>query len=48
MWHSGTTQGFRTAIQRFPTEKLTVIVLSNRSDLDAAALALEAADRYFN
>jgi len=48
MWHSGTTQGFRTAIQRFPTEKLTVIVLSNRSDLDAAALALEAADRYPN
>ena len=46
MWHSGTTQGFRTAIQRFPAEKLTVIVLANRSDLDAAALALQAADLY--
>jgi CubicO group peptidase (beta-lactamase class C family) len=46
MWHSGTTQGFRTAIQRFPAEKLTVIVLSNRTDLDAAALALQAADLY--
>jgi CubicO group peptidase (beta-lactamase class C family) len=46
MWHGGSTQGFRTAIQRFPAEKLTVIVLSNRTDLDAAALALEAADGY--
>lgn len=46
MWHGGSTQGFRTAIQRFPAEKLTVIVLCNRSDLDAAALALQAADRY--
>jgi CubicO group peptidase (beta-lactamase class C family) len=44
MWHSGSTQGFRTAIERFPEEKLTVIVLSNRTDLDAAALALQAAD----
>jgi CubicO group peptidase (beta-lactamase class C family) len=46
MWHAGSTQGFRTAIQRFPAEKLTVIVLSNRTDLDAAALALQAADGY--
>ena len=46
MWHAGSTQGFRTAIQRFPAEKLTVIVLSNRTDFDAAALALEAADGY--
>ena len=46
MWHGGSTQGFRTAIQRFPAEKLTVIVLSNRTDFDAAALALQAADGY--
>jgi CubicO group peptidase (beta-lactamase class C family) len=44
MWHSGSTQGFRTVIQRFPAEKLTVIILCNRTDLDAAALALRAAD----
>jgi CubicO group peptidase (beta-lactamase class C family) len=44
MWHTGSTQGFRTVIERFPTEKLTVIVLCNRTDLDAAALALRAAD----
>lgn len=46
MWHTGTTSGFHTAIERFPAEKLTVIVLSNRTDLDAAALALQAADLY--
>jgi len=46
MWHNGSTQGFRTAIQRFPAESLTVIVLCNRTDLDPAALALQAADLY--
>jgi CubicO group peptidase (beta-lactamase class C family) len=44
MWHSGSTQGFRTVIERFPQEKLTVVVLCNRTDLDAASLALRAAD----
>jgi CubicO group peptidase (beta-lactamase class C family) len=44
MWHTGSTQGFRTVIERFPTENLTVIVLCNRTDLDAATLALRAAD----
>jgi CubicO group peptidase (beta-lactamase class C family) len=48
MWHTGSTQGFRTVIQRFPAEKLTVIVLGNRTDLDAAALALQAADVFLN
>jgi CubicO group peptidase (beta-lactamase class C family) len=46
MWHTGTTQGFRTAIERFPAETLTVVVLCNRTDLDAAALALQAADLF--
>ncbi len=44
MWHTGTTIGFRTAIERFTGEKLTVVVLCNRTDLDASKLALEAAD----
>jgi CubicO group peptidase (beta-lactamase class C family) len=48
MWHSGSTQGFRTVIQRFPSEKLTVIILCNRTDLDAAALALQAADLFLS
>jgi len=29
-WHFGSTTGFRTAVERFPTERLTVIVLLNR------------------
>ncbi len=48
MWHTGTTVGFRTAIERFTGEGLTVIVLCNRSDLDANALALKAADAAMN
>jgi CubicO group peptidase (beta-lactamase class C family) len=46
MWHYGETIGFRTAIQRFPDDGLTVIVLCNRADLDARALALEVAGLY--
>ena len=46
MWHYGETIGFRTAIQRFPDDGLTIIVLCNRADLDARALALEVAGLY--
>jgi len=44
MWHYGETIGFRTAIQRFIDDGLTVIVLCNRSDLDARGLALKIAE----
>ena len=44
--HSGSTIGFRTHIARFPQERLTVIVLLNRADLDAQALALAVADMF--
>lgn len=43
MWHYGETVGFRTAIHRFTGDGLTVIVLANRSDLDATDLALKIA-----
>ena len=46
MWHYGETIGFRTAIERFIDDGLTVIVLCNRADLDAGALALKVADFY--
>lgn len=46
MWHGGDTIGFRTAIERFPDDHLTVIVLANRADLDSPALALKIADLY--
>jgi len=44
MWHYGDTVGFKSAIQRFPQDGLTVIVLCDRSDLDAPVLALQVAD----
>jgi len=46
MWHYGETVGFRTSIQRFPEDGLTVIVLCNRADLSAMDLALKVADVY--
>jgi CubicO group peptidase (beta-lactamase class C family) len=45
--HYGETVGFRTAIQRFPDDRLTVIVLANRAEVDAPALAECVADSYF-
>jgi CubicO group peptidase (beta-lactamase class C family) len=44
--HDGSTIGFRTTIQRFPDNKLTIIILSNRADADPQALALKVADLY--
>jgi CubicO group peptidase (beta-lactamase class C family) len=46
MWHYGETVGFRTAIERFVADNLTVIVLANRADLNANRLALQLADIY--
>ncbi|HEY7351696.1 MAG TPA: serine hydrolase domain-containing protein [Terriglobales bacterium] len=48
MWHHGETMGFRTAIQRFTDDGLTVILLCNRTDLNPSALALQLADLYFS
>ena len=45
-WHDGGTMGFLTSIQRFPKDGLTVVVLSNRMDLDPAERALKVADLY--
>ncbi len=45
MWHTGSTMGFRTVIERFREgDGLTVIILSNRTDLEPEKLALEVAD----
>jgi CubicO group peptidase (beta-lactamase class C family) len=46
MWHYGETVGFRTAIHRFTADGLTVVVLANRSDVDASALAVKVAGFY--
>lgn len=47
MWHYGSSIGFHTIIQRFTEDNLTIIILSNRSDLDLSALSLKVADLYF-
>jgi CubicO group peptidase (beta-lactamase class C family) len=46
MWHYGDTVGFKTVIERFGNGRLTVILLSNRSDIDAEALALRIVGFY--
>jgi CubicO group peptidase (beta-lactamase class C family) len=46
MSHDGNTIGFRTTIQRFPDDRLTIIVLANRADVDPQALALKIANLY--
>jgi CubicO group peptidase (beta-lactamase class C family) len=47
MWHTGTTMGFRTGIERFAEgDGLTVIILCNRDDLNPEKLALKIASYY--
>jgi CubicO group peptidase (beta-lactamase class C family) len=48
MWHYGETVGFRTTIQHFTDDRLTIIVLCNRDDLVPADLALKVADLFLN
>ena len=38
-WHYGETLGFRSNVQRFTADGLSVVMLANRDDLDLAALA---------
>jgi CubicO group peptidase (beta-lactamase class C family) len=46
MSHDGDTIGFRTTIQRFPDDNLTIVVLANRADVNPEELALKVADLY--
>lgn len=48
LWHTGSTMGFRTIIERFTADNLTIIILCNRTDLDPEALAVKTADLYLN
>ncbi len=47
MYHDGETIGFRTTIQRFTEDHLTIIILANRTDIDPDALASKVARLYF-
>ncbi|HXN53823.1 MAG TPA: serine hydrolase domain-containing protein [Candidatus Acidoferrum sp.] len=46
MWHYGDTIGFHTYILRFPSDRLTIIILCNRTDLDPESLAIRAAELF--
>ena len=48
MWHHGETIGFRTGVQRFTQDRLTIVVLCNRSDLDPGVLGGQIADLCFS
>jgi CubicO group peptidase (beta-lactamase class C family) len=43
-WHHGETMGFRSIVERFPADGLTIVVLANRGDLDLRSLALKLAE----
>ena len=43
-WHHGETMGFRSIVERFPADGVSVVVLANRGDLDLKSLALQIAD----
>ena len=46
MWHYGDTRGFHTYVERFSTDKLTIVVLCNRTDLDPENFAARVADLF--
>lgn len=48
MWHYGDTIGFHTYIQRFPADRLTIIILCNRTDLDPESLAEQVAELFLH
>ena len=47
LWHSGETVSFRNVIVRFPDDRLTVVVLTNRDDPEPYRTALAIADLFF-
>lgn len=46
-YHTGSTIGFRTAIERFPEKELTVLVLVNRANASPWTIARNIAEHYF-
>lgn len=43
LWHSGETSGFRNVIVRYPSRRLTVVLLTNRNDPEPYHTALAVA-----
>jgi CubicO group peptidase (beta-lactamase class C family) len=47
LWHHGETMGFRSIVERFPADGVTIVVLANRDDIDLKPLALGMAEAEF-
>jgi CubicO group peptidase (beta-lactamase class C family) len=45
-WHTGSTRGFRNAILRYPDQRLTVIVLTDRNESEPIGAAQRIAELY--
>jgi len=45
-WHSGESIGFRNVIVRYPKQRLTVVLLTNRNDPEPEAMARWIAERF--
>jgi CubicO group peptidase (beta-lactamase class C family) len=43
-WHHGETMGFRSIVERFPADGVSIVILANRGDIDLKALALDLAE----
>ena len=46
-WHTGSTVGFYSVIERFTDAHLSVIILSNRTDWHRERVALQVADLFY-
>jgi len=46
--HDGSSSGFRNFVQRFPDERLTIIILTNRAEPDVQPLSEQVADLYLD
>ena len=46
MWHYGETMGFKSSVQRFTNDNLSVIVLMNRTDVDAIGLSTKISELF--
>ena len=48
LWHSGESMGFRNVIIRWPKQRLTVVLLSNRNDPEPYRTALAIGQRFLH
>ncbi len=48
MWHYGETRGFHTYISRFAADKLSIVLLCNRTDLNLEKLMEKVANLYLS